>query len=101
MCEARDYMCLGSSGSEPWDVHPACVRGFDLCAIWERNGDWMCGNLFINDVRTVRDEMAGCAGVAESRCGVRCMLVVVGEAVGFIVVVVFLVVSKCCIIIVI
>lgn len=102
MCEARDYVCRGSSGSEPWDVHTTCVCGFDLLTIWERDGDWICGELFINDVRTIRDEMTGCAGVAERRRGVRCMWSVVGEAVGFIdvVVVACFVGSKRCIIIV-
>ena len=102
MCKARDYVCLGSSGSEPWDVHITCVCGFDVLAIWECDGEWVRSNLFINDVRTVRDERAGCAGVAESRCGVRCIWPVFGEAVGFIVVfvIVFIIGSKCCIIIV-
>ena len=78
MCEARNYVCLSSRGSEPWDVHITCVCGSDLFTIWECDGDWMCSDLFINDVRPLRDEMAGCAGVAESRCGVRCMRPVVG-----------------------
>ncbi len=68
MCETWDNVGLRGGLFKPWNVDVTCVCKGQYCSIWQHDSERVIVNLFVENIGTCAEEMAGCSGVTE--CGV-------------------------------